>query len=131
MCDPDISDVLRPANIPEQTELFISCTRIAAKILNGMVDLYGRDLLFSGLDKTELEHDELLRLMAAKTDNNRIRQLISDDASRLMTPLIEYQELFLPTNTRTLEENQAVISRIQQDLLNAIASFGFGFETRR
>ncbi len=120
--DPLLMHVSAPATIPKQSTLFRACTAVAGNLVNKMVDMYGRDWLFANSPDGTVEHSELLVLLRARADTV-MRVQLAGDISRVMTPLIRYQELFRPTNTRSLQENQAVINDIQNQLTDALRYF--------
>ena len=125
--DPHLLFVPGPDNLPPQSDLFRACTAVSARVINQMADLYGRDFLFANTSRGNVSHEELLMLMEARA-NTQLRASIAKGAVRVLTPLIQYQDLFLPANKRTVQENQTVINDIQNEMLAVLRDFGVEFK---
>ena len=111
------------ANIPRVTNLEKMLRAISAKLVADLVNKFGRNVLF---DDPELRNDArmdyatLVRTMEAKVGDDPRRRRTYERTRRLLTPLMEYNDIILTPNDRTLEENAAVMADIEDRLVTVI-----------
>lgn len=126
--DPHIMFVPAPLTIPKQTDTLVACLSVSASVINHLVGHYDRKWLFDNMPEGKVCHSDLLMLMKKRADNS-LRVRIAEVATRVLTPVIRYEELFLPTNKRSMQENQVIINDIQNQMMAALDEFNIAFKT--